>query len=67
MSKLKLLRNLRNMTQQQLSRKSGVSQAYINELENGRKANPSIGIISKLAFALGVSVKELFDDGLTSA
>lgn len=67
MKKIKFLRNSKNMTQQQLSRKSGVSQAYINELENGKKSNPSINVISKLAEALGVSAKDLLDDRIMTA
>ncbi len=61
MNKIKLLRNKKNMTQQQLSRKSGVSQAYINELENGKKSNPSFKVVARLARALEVPVKDLFD------
>jgi hypothetical protein len=32
---------------------------YINELETGKKINPTIQILEKLAKALGVSIAEL--------
>jgi len=62
MRNLRKLRLQRKLTQKGLSIKSGVSQAYINELENGKKINPSVFILSKLALALDTTVSELLDD-----
>jgi transcriptional regulator with XRE-family HTH domain len=62
MEKLREKRLKKRLTQTELSRRSGVSQPYINELENGKKVNPSIIILSKLANALGTTVSELLDD-----
>lgn len=62
MHSLKYFRNKTKMTQCQLAEKSGLSQAYINELENGRKLNPSYMVLTKLADALGISTSELFMD-----
>lgn len=62
MEKLRKLRIKCNLTQTELSKRSGVSQPYINELENGKKVNPSIIILAKLANALGTRVSELLDD-----
>ena len=62
MKKLKYLRHSRNLTQQKLAVKSGVSQSYINELENGKKKNPSTLVITKLARALNATVSDLLDD-----
>ena len=59
MERLKALRCGKKLTQKQLSQKSGISQAYINELENGRKTNPSIVVLARLANALDVPVFEL--------
>jgi XRE family transcriptional regulator, master regulator for biofilm formation len=61
---LKRLRELRNMTQLVLAKKSGVAQGYISDLEAGRKEKPSVEIVVKLARALTVDVSEvlyLFD------
>ncbi|MGI6777514.1 MAG: helix-turn-helix domain-containing protein [Acetivibrionales bacterium] len=62
MERLRKLRNEKCMTQCQLAEKARVSQAYINELENGKKHNPSVSILGKLAKALGVATSDLIDD-----
>jgi transcriptional regulator with XRE-family HTH domain len=36
-TKLRSLRKLRDMTVEELSRRSGVSRSYITNIENGRK------------------------------
>ncbi len=40
------------LTQEELSRKSGINQANISKLEHG-KANPSVSTLQKLANGLG--------------
>jgi transcriptional regulator with XRE-family HTH domain len=62
MEKLREKRMKNRITQMELSRRSGVSQPYINELERGKKVNPSIIVLSRLANALGTTVSELLDD-----
>ncbi len=62
MKKLRNARKSRKLTQSGLARLSGVSQPYINELENGKKINPSILVLVKLAKAMGITVSELLDD-----
>jgi len=62
MNKIKIIRIKQNLTQKQLSDRSGLSQAYINELENGRKVNPSIITLDKLAVGLQVHVSELLEE-----
>lgn len=61
MNKIKSARLKMRMTQQQLSEKSGLSQSYINELENGKKFNPSIIVLDKIAAGLQVSITELIE------
>ncbi len=53
------LRNKKNISQLELSIRSGVSKNYISDLENGRR-NPTITILQKLANGLGVSLEKLF-------
>ncbi len=53
------LRNKKNVSQLELSIRSGVSKNYISDLENGRR-NPTITILQKLANGLGVSLEKLF-------
>ncbi|MDD3223352.1 MAG: helix-turn-helix domain-containing protein [Clostridium sp.] len=46
--KIKFLRNKNGMTQKKLAKKLGVSESYINEIENGRKVVKE-DIISKIS------------------
>jgi transcriptional regulator with XRE-family HTH domain len=62
MLKLKDIRADRNMTQIELSKLSGVSQPYINELENLKKRNPSVSILKKLSSTLGVRISEIMGE-----
>ncbi|GAB6159373.1 hypothetical protein JCM39194_25740 [Desulfotomaculum varum] len=59
--KLQKYREDQGLTQAKLAEKSGVSQAYICELEQGKK-QPSVFIVKKLAKALGISVSKLLED-----
>ena len=62
MNRIKEARLKKKLTQKQLSERSGLSQAYINELENRRKTNPSIIVLDKLAAGLGVPLTEILED-----
>lgn len=62
MNKIKQARINRKLTQKQLSERSGLSQAYINELENRRKVNPSIIVLDKLAASLEVPLTEILEE-----
>lgn len=55
---IKQLRQSRNMTQEQLSRASGVPRPTWSNLESGI-ANPTVAVLAKVAAALQVSVEEL--------
>lgn len=52
-------RNSRDMSLQQLSKKTGVSAAYIMRLEKGERACPSVFILTKIADELGLDVTKL--------
>ncbi|MDD6194995.1 MAG: helix-turn-helix transcriptional regulator [Lachnospiraceae bacterium] len=51
-----LARQQQNMTQKQLSEKTGITQADISRIENGTR-NPSLGMIKRLAKGLGMQLK----------
>lgn len=55
-----MIRTEKGMSMQELSEESGVAKSYIQRLEAGEDANPSIQVICKLARALGVEASELF-------
>lgn len=58
---LKRLRNEKNMTIRQLELYSKVSNAYLSQLENGKRGIPSPEILDKLSKPLGVSYEELME------
>jgi transcriptional regulator with XRE-family HTH domain len=62
MNRIKEIRTSKRITQKQLSLLTGISQSYINELENNKKSNPSLAVLEKIASALRVQVSELLKD-----
>jgi transcriptional regulator with XRE-family HTH domain len=55
---VKQLRQARGLTQQQIAKISGLPRATCANLESGT-ANPTLGVLHRLALALGVSLEEL--------
>ena len=60
---LKRIRAEKGLSQLALAKRARVAQAYISEMEAGRKRNPGIATLRKLAKALGVPVTELLEEG----
>ena len=58
---IKKYRKLRNLTQEQLSEKSGISNDYLSEIERGKKV-PSLKRILMLAKALEIDPKNFFEE-----
>lgn len=49
-------RTSQNLTQKELSERTGINQADISKLENGTR-NPSINLLKRLADGMGMSLK----------
>ena len=45
-----------NLTQKELSERSGINQADISKIENGSR-NPSLNLLKRLADGMGMSLK----------
>lgn len=56
---LKGLRKLKGYTIREVSDRSGVSPAYISQLENGNRGIPSPDILMKLSEGLNISYNDL--------
>lgn len=54
-SNLERIRRERDLTQEELSAQTGVSQQYLSKLECGLR-NPTVTILIKIAAGLGVSL-----------
>jgi len=59
-ARIKKLRNRAGLTQAQLAERVDISDEFLSRMERGAKA-PSLHTAEKVARALGVSMKELFD------
>jgi transcriptional regulator with XRE-family HTH domain len=56
---IRIYRNKRNLTQEQLGELSGISTDYISELERGKKV-PSIKRLDLIAKALDIEIYKFF-------
>ena len=54
------IREQKHLSQQKLSKLSGVSSSHIGYIENGER-EPTISVLCKLAKALNVDIKDLYD------
>ena len=59
-ARLRELRKEKGLKLVALANKSGVSLAYVSEVERGRKL-PSLEILDRLAGALGLSILDVLD------
>lgn len=58
--KIKLMRSELRLTQEELAFKVGVDRSYMGFVERGEK-NPTLMTMMKIAQALKIPIKELFD------
>jgi transcriptional regulator with XRE-family HTH domain len=58
---IRRLREAKDMTQEQLAKRVGVTQSYIAQLESGRKTSPSLTALKKIAAVLGVNIAALLE------
>lgn len=59
--KIKELRKDRGMSAKELADKIGVTPAYISQLENGKKANPTYDILQGLQKALHDKLEDVYE------
>jgi transcriptional regulator with XRE-family HTH domain len=56
---IRIERVIKKMSQQELAKKVKVTRSYISLIEAG-KQEPSIAVLSRIADALGCSIKKFF-------
>jgi transcriptional regulator with XRE-family HTH domain len=56
---LKGRREALELTREQLAKRAKVTTAYVSMIEAGKRKNPSLAVLQRLAKALGVPVTEL--------
>ena len=52
------LRKQRGLTQEALAQSAEIKQTYLSEIENGKR-NPTLGMMERIAAALGADVHDL--------
>jgi transcriptional regulator with XRE-family HTH domain len=60
--RIRFLRKGKEWSLADLARESGVSKAYLSDLENGSAGKPNIQYIFAVAAALGVTLNELLEE-----
>jgi transcriptional regulator with XRE-family HTH domain len=58
---LRQLRERKDLTQEKLAKKAGITRSHLSLLEAGHRKNPSLDVLKRLARALGVPVTELLE------
>lgn len=64
--KIKVLRRKRELTQQELAYRTGISTPHISSIERGMR-HPSLEYAIRIAEALGVSIDYFADTGITTS
>jgi len=59
--RVKAMRAGKRWSQERLAERASIQRSYIADLETGRR-NPSVRTLVKIANALGVSIRALFDE-----
>lgn len=55
------IRKAQNLTQEELAFTADIDRTYIGYIENG-KQNVTVSVLCKLANALNINIKDLFED-----
>jgi transcriptional regulator with XRE-family HTH domain len=58
--RIKMLREARGWTQEQLAERAAIQRSYLGDLELGRR-NPSVRTLVKVSNAFGIDVSELLE------
>jgi transcriptional regulator with XRE-family HTH domain len=64
-ARIKFFREGKNISVNKLANLAGISQSYLRDVELGNK-NPTVIILSEICDALDITLKEFFDEELTS-
>ncbi len=64
-ARIRFFRERKQISTNKLANLAGISQSYVRDIEIGNK-NPTIEIIFQLCKALGISLKDFFDDDSSS-
>ena len=58
-NRVRELREARGLTQEQLASEARIDNSHLGKLERG-EGNPTVALVTRIALALGVDIKDLF-------
>lgn len=58
---IKSIIDKKNITMYKLAKESGISKSYVWEIVQGKKRNPSVETIKKIAIVLDTTIDKLID------
>ena len=62
MNTIDRIKQARNLSYEDIAKECGVTATYIYQLAKGKRKNPNVNIISKIANFLGVTIEELIEE-----
>lgn len=57
---IRKIRENRNISIRKLALLTNISKTYLNDLENSKRANPTLDVLFKISNVLEVNIKDLF-------
>ena len=65
-ARISQFRSLRRMSLRELGEAAGITAGFLSQLERGQ-TNASIGVLRRIAVALGLTLADLFEEGLAGS
>lgn len=62
MNSIDRIKQAKNLSYEDIAKECGVTATYIYQLAKGKRKNPNVNIISKIANFLGVTIEELIEE-----
>lgn len=62
MNTIDRIKQARNLSYEDIAKECGVTARYVYQLAKGKRKNPNVNIISKIANFLGVTIEELIEE-----
>ena len=62
MNTIDRIKQARNLSYEDIAKECGVTATYVYQLAKGKRKNPNVNIIAKIANFLGVTIEELIEE-----
>lgn len=62
MNTIDRIKQARNLSYEDIAKECGVTATYVYQLAKGKRKNPNINVVSKIAKFLRVSIEELINE-----